>query len=80
MSLPPATPARLLTRRSPVVHLRACAASRAAAPLTLPQLAFIIFCFLLSMGNRPAGSKWGYTLSMVVFAVVTLYMTVSASP
>ncbi|PWN49957.1 putative Chs4-chitin synthase 4 [Violaceomyces palustris] len=41
-------------------------------------IAFIIFCFLLSMGNRPAGSKWGYTSSMIVFAIMTAYMTGAA--
>ncbi|CEH18035.1 glycosyltransferase family 2 protein [Ceraceosorus bombacis] len=46
--------------------------------LSYIYLAFIVFCFLLSMGNRPAGSKWGYTLSMVVFALITLYMTAAA--
>ncbi|KAN0063634.1 Chitin synthase 4 [Thecaphora frezii] len=46
--------------------------------LAYVYMAFIIFCFLLSMGNRPAGSKWGYTISMIVFAVLTLYMTAAA--
>jgi chitin synthase len=35
-------------------------------------------CFLLSLGNRPQGSKWGYTLAFVGFGIVTIYMTVSA--
>ncbi|EPQ26218.1 uncharacterized protein PFL1_06153 [Pseudozyma flocculosa PF-1] len=46
--------------------------------LSYVYVAFIIFCFLLSMGNRPAGSKWGYTISMIVFALLTLYMTAAA--
>ncbi|SPO21055.1 Chitin synthase 4 [Ustilago trichophora] len=46
--------------------------------LSYIYIAFIIFCFLLSMGNRPAGSKFGYTLAMVVFALLTLYMTGAA--
>ncbi|GAC73696.1 chitin synthase/hyaluronan synthase [Moesziomyces antarcticus T-34] len=46
--------------------------------LSYIYVAFIIFCFLLSMGNRPAGSKFGYTLAMVVFALLTLYMTGAA--
>ncbi|PWZ02557.1 putative chitin synthase 4 [Testicularia cyperi] len=46
--------------------------------LSYIYVAFIIFCFLLSMGNRPAGSKTGYTLAMVVFALLTLYMTGAA--
>lgn len=41
-------------------------------------LALIIFVFLLSLGNRPAGAKFGYTLAMVLFAILTLYMTVCA--
>ncbi|SNX81787.1 Chitin synthase 4 [Melanopsichium pennsylvanicum] len=46
--------------------------------LSYIYIAFIIFCFLLSMGNRPAGSKFGYTLAMVVFALLTAYMTAAA--
>lgn len=37
-------------------------------------VAFLVFCYLLSMGNRPVGSKAGYQISMGVFAVLTLYM------
>lgn len=32
---------------------------------------------MLSMGNRPQGAKWGYTLAFVGFAVLTGYMTFS---
>ncbi|KAH7927646.1 glycosyltransferase family 2 protein [Leucogyrophana mollusca] len=41
-------------------------------------LGLLIMCFLLSLGNRPQGSKWGYTLAFVGFALVTVYMTASA--
>ncbi len=46
--------------------------------LSYVYLAFVIFCFLLSLGNRPAGSKWGYITAMVVFALLTMYMTAAA--
>ncbi|CAL1713774.1 unnamed protein product [Somion occarium] len=38
----------------------------------------LIMCFLLSLGNRPQGSKWGYTLAFIGFALITVYMTVAA--
>ncbi|KAI6159686.1 glycosyltransferase family 2 protein [Pisolithus thermaeus] len=41
-------------------------------------LGLLIMCFLLSLGNRPQGSKWGYTLAFVGFGFVTIYMTFSA--
>ncbi|KAG1739396.1 glycosyltransferase family 2 protein [Suillus paluster] len=41
-------------------------------------LGLLIMCFLLSLGNRPQGAKWGYTLAFIGFGVVTIYMTVSA--
>ncbi|KAF9234706.1 glycosyltransferase family 2 protein [Melanogaster broomeanus] len=41
-------------------------------------LGLLIMCFLLSMGNRPQGSKWGYTLAFIGFALITIYMTVAA--
>jgi chitin synthase len=41
-------------------------------------LGLLIMCFLLSLGNRPQGSKWGYTFAFVGFGIVTIYMTVSA--
>lgn len=40
-------------------------------------LGLLIMCFILSLGNRPQGSKWGYTMAIVGFAIVTVYMTVS---
>lgn len=39
-------------------------------------LALLIYCFLLSMGNRPQGNKFGYALSMVIFSVLMLFMMV----
>ena len=36
----------------------------------------ILMCFILSLGNRPQGSKMGYTLAMIGFAFITVYMTV----
>ena len=33
-------------------------------------------CYILSLGNRPQGAKWGYTLAFVGFALITVYMTV----
>ncbi|KAK0526957.1 Chitin synthase 4 [Tilletia horrida] len=41
-------------------------------------LAIIILCFLLAMGNRPAGSKAMYTGAMVVMGILTVYMSVAA--
>lgn len=40
-------------------------------------LGLLIMCFILALGNRPQGSKLGYTLAFIGFAVVTVYMTVS---
>jgi chitin synthase len=40
--------------------------------------ALVIFVFLLSLGNRPAGAKFGYTFSMVLFGFLAIYLTVSA--
>ncbi|CCL99770.1 uncharacterized protein FIBRA_01792 [Fibroporia radiculosa] len=41
-------------------------------------LGLLIMCFLLSLGNRPQGAKWGYTLAFVGFAFITVYMTAAA--
>lgn len=41
-------------------------------------LALIVFIFLLSMGNRPAGAKFGYTLTMIILGLLTCYMTFAA--
>ncbi|KAG0144693.1 hypothetical protein CROQUDRAFT_659643 [Cronartium quercuum f. sp. fusiforme G11] len=38
----------------------------------------LIGCFILSMGNRPQGSKWKYIGAMAVFAILALYMMVAA--
>ncbi|CAH7686544.1 chitin synthase [Phakopsora pachyrhizi] len=37
----------------------------------------LIGCFLLSMGNRPQGSKWKYIGAMTIFAIIALYMMVA---
>jgi chitin synthase len=47
-------------------------------PLGYGYLALLLLCFLLSLGNRPAGSKWGYTISMIGFALITIYMVFAA--
>ena len=41
-------------------------------------LGLLIMCFILALGNRPQGSKWGYTLALVGFGIITVYMTVAA--
>ncbi|KAJ7647716.1 glycosyltransferase family 2 protein [Roridomyces roridus] len=41
-------------------------------------LGLLIMCFILSLGNRPQGSKWGYTLAFIGFGVITIYMTTAA--
>ncbi|KAF7982169.1 hypothetical protein HWV62_29939 [Athelia sp. TMB] len=41
-------------------------------------LGLLIMCFILSLGNRPQGAKWGYTLAFIGFALITVYMTVAA--
>jgi chitin synthase len=41
-------------------------------------LGLIITCFILALGNRPQGSKWGYTLALIGFAFITIYMTIAA--
>lgn len=41
-------------------------------------LGLLVMCFILSLGNRPQGSKIAYTLAMVGFALVTVYMTTAA--
>lgn len=40
-------------------------------------LGLLVMCYLLALGNRPQGSKWGYTCSFIGFAIITVYMTVS---
>ena len=37
----------------------------------------LLMCFILALGNRPQGSKLGYTLAFIGFAFITIYMTVS---
>ncbi|KIJ45918.1 glycosyltransferase family 2 protein [Sphaerobolus stellatus SS14] len=41
-------------------------------------LGVLIMCFLISLGNRPQGSKRFYTTAMFGFAFITIYMTFSA--
>ncbi|KAG5730212.1 Chitin synthase 4 [Termitomyces sp. T112] len=46
--------------------------------LTYFYLGLLIMCFILSLGNRPQGSKWGYAGAFVGFAIITIYMTAAA--
>lgn len=39
-------------------------------------LGLLILCYILALGNRPQGAKWGYTLAFIGFAIITVYMTV----
>jgi chitin synthase len=32
-------------------------------------LGLLIMCFILSLGNRPQGSNWGYTLAIIGFGL-----------
>ncbi|KIY66737.1 glycosyltransferase family 2 protein [Cylindrobasidium torrendii FP15055 ss-10] len=41
-------------------------------------LGLLIMCFLLALGNRPQGSKWGYTTAFIGFGLITIYMTFAA--
>lgn len=41
-------------------------------------LGLLVMCFILSLGNRPQGSKLAFTLAIVGFALITVYMTVAA--
>jgi len=38
----------------------------------------LLMCFILALGNRPQGSKLGYTLAFIGFALITIYMTFAA--
>lgn len=40
--------------------------------------ALIVMCFVLSMGNRPQGSKWAYMGTMIFFALLMGYMLFAA--
>ncbi|KAG8919708.1 Chitin synthase, class 1 [Tulasnella sp. 417] len=46
--------------------------------LKYTYLGLLVMCFLLSMGNRPQGSKWAYTIAIIGFAIITVYMTFAA--
>ncbi|TFK88987.1 glycosyltransferase family 2 protein [Polyporus arcularius HHB13444] len=41
-------------------------------------LGLLIMCYILSLGNRPQGAKWFYTLAFIGFALITVYMTFAA--
>ncbi|KAI0698106.1 glycosyltransferase family 2 protein [Cytidiella melzeri] len=41
-------------------------------------LGLLVMCFLLALGNRPQGSKRFYTMAMIGFSVITIYMTIAA--
>ncbi|KAH8822583.1 glycosyltransferase family 2 protein [Flagelloscypha sp. PMI_526] len=41
-------------------------------------LGLLVLCFILALGNRPQGSKWGYTTAFIGFGVITIYMTFAA--
>jgi len=41
-------------------------------------LGLLIMCFILALGNRPQGAIWGYTLAIIGFGLITIFMTVSA--
>lgn len=41
-------------------------------------LGLLLTCFILSLGNRPQGAKWGYTLAFIGFGLITIYMTTAA--
>ncbi|KAF8721454.1 Chitin synthase, partial [Rhizoctonia solani] len=41
-------------------------------------LGMLVMCYLLSLGNRPQGSKFGYTMAFIGFALITIYMTFAA--
>ncbi|KAK9900585.1 glycosyltransferase family 2 protein [Cystobasidium minutum MCA 4210] len=48
------------------------------AVLHYTYLGLLVMCFLLSMGNKPQGSKKMYTFAMVMFAIITAYMIFAA--
>ena len=41
-------------------------------------IALLICCFLLALGNRPAGAKTWYLVIIVSFALITAYMLAAA--
>ncbi|CED84447.1 glycosyltransferase family 2 protein [Phaffia rhodozyma] len=46
--------------------------------LTYVYSGLTIACFLMALGNRPKGSKFGYSIAFVTFAIITVYMTFAA--
>lgn len=39
-------------------------------------LGLLIVCIVLALGNRPQGARWGYTMALIGFGAITVYMTV----
>ncbi|KAI0027761.1 glycosyltransferase family 2 protein [Vararia minispora EC-137] len=46
--------------------------------LRYAYVGLLLTCFMLSLGNRPQGSKLGYTFAFIGFALLTAYMTFAA--
>ena len=44
--------------------------------LNYSYLVLLMMCFILSLGNRPQGSKLGYMVAMIGFSVITICVTV----
>jgi chitin synthase len=42
-------------------------------------LGLLMICFILALGNRPQGSKMAYTLAIIGFAVITIYMALAVT-
>ena len=43
---------------------------------TVLRYSYVGLLFMLALGNRPQGSKGGYMLAFVGYAIFTIYMTV----
>ncbi|EJU02992.1 glycosyltransferase family 2 protein [Dacryopinax primogenitus] len=41
-------------------------------------LGLLIMCFILALGNRPQGANIAYTVALIGFALITIYMTTAA--
>lgn len=37
--------------------------------LTYVYAGLTMACFIMALGNRPKGSKWGYSMAFVTFAI-----------
>ena len=44
--------------------------------LNMLYLAFLLFQFILALGNRPKGSRYSYIVSFVAFGVIQLYIVI----